>query len=37
VPLMNPMTGIIGFCALAATGQTTAALPSNETNSRRFM
>jgi hypothetical protein len=36
-PLINPTTGIDGCCALAASGQVTAAPPSNVMNSRLRM
>ena len=36
-PLRNPITGIAGCCARAASGHATAAPPSSVTNSRRLM
>jgi hypothetical protein len=33
----NPITGIAGCCALAASGQATAVPPSSVMNSRRFI
>ena len=35
-PFRNPITGIAGCCARAASGQAAAALPSSVMNSRRF-
>jgi hypothetical protein len=35
--LRNPITGIVGCCAHAASGHATAAPPSSVTNSRRLM
>jgi uncharacterized protein YchJ len=34
---MNPITGIAGCCARAASGQAAAALPMSVMNSRRFI
>jgi hypothetical protein len=35
--LSNPITGIAGCCARAASGHATAVPPSSNMNSRRFM
>jgi hypothetical protein len=35
--LRNPITGIVGCCARAASGHAAAALPSSVMNARRLM